>query len=187
MSEMMLCTNLCWRAANSVGGCFVAVCRTHAEGSDRDVLLRLPQGFTMLQIRDVLRTQGSQCELTNTGTSVFKLTYASFSTPLTIEFQYSSPSRVTTGLSDQTWYPALDPWNPGMFTVSRSISTGPFRPWEPENELNDRQLNLSCSLCFSHVNSAVKPCQILREFDIHSTGQTWKVFNVPSSRNKRNI
>jgi hypothetical protein len=29
LAEMMSCTNLGWRAANSVGGCLVAVCRTH--------------------------------------------------------------------------------------------------------------------------------------------------------------
>jgi hypothetical protein len=103
-----------------------------------------------------------------------------------LSFSIALLSRVTIGLSDQTWYPALDPRNPSMFTVSRSISTGPFRPWETENELIDRQLNLSYSLCFSHVNSAVKPCQMLREFDIHSTGQTWKVLVVPSFYNKRN-
>jgi hypothetical protein len=112
MAEMMFCTNLSWCAADPVGGCLVAVCRTHVEGSDKDVLLRLPQGFTMLQIRDVLRTQGSQYEFTNTGTSVFKLTYASLSTPLTIEFQYSSPSRVTQHSLRPDLVPCSEPAEP---------------------------------------------------------------------------
>jgi hypothetical protein len=33
MAEMISCANLCWRAANSVGGCLIAVCRTHVEGN----------------------------------------------------------------------------------------------------------------------------------------------------------
>jgi hypothetical protein len=103
-----------------------------------------------------------------------------------LSFSIALPHESKIGPSDQAWYPALDPRNPSMFTVSKSISTGPFRPWETENELIDRQLNLRCSLCFSHVNSAVKPCQMLREFDIHFTGQTWKVLVVPSFYNKRN-
>jgi hypothetical protein len=53
------------------------------KGMFEDVLLRLPYGSTMLQIRDVFRPQGSQSESHNYGTSVFKLRYASLSTPLT--------------------------------------------------------------------------------------------------------